>query len=611
MKTPQSKDSSARHAQWSRTISKISDPRLIAVLFGIVLLTAVWVATLALISTEKRAAEEKAAASSRELLQTYAAYAVRALREIDLALRTVQFAHSVTDNLRALDQLKALDMLPPQLVMHVGIANEAGVVIASTRNSVGANVSQHDYFRASQDSEDLYIGRSRPSDAGAEWQLIFSRRLGGADESFAGVVFIEAEAAYFVSSYDPVKLGEHGVLALIGTDDTVRVRRIGDAVSAGGKFDWLQVSERADVSDTASGLVASAWDGVSRYVSAGNLGSFPLAVMVGLAQDEQLAAVRGNARRYMVIAVLGSVLLMIVVAALGWMGWKVAQSQQREHRTRIISAREAGMAEIATNVLHNVGNTLNSVNVSATVIAEKLKQAKLPGLTRAVTLIQEHPDDLAEFLSSDPRGRHLPVYLVQLSQSLQADQDDCMTHLASMRESIEHIRQIVVMQQSLAKVSAVRENVDLVELMETSLQMNVDALGRHSVQVVREFDPVPRMTLNKHSVLQILVNLISNAKHACSASARADKVITLRVWCEKDTVAISVADNGVGIPPESLTNIFQHGFTTKPNGHGFGLHSSAMAARELGGALHVHSGGVDRGAVFTLTIPLKTSAVSS
>ncbi|MBM0107836.1 GHKL domain-containing protein [Steroidobacter sp. S1-65] len=582
-----------------------------AVLFGVALLAAVWIGTVALIRAEQRAAEEQAAASSQELLQTYAAYAVRALREIDLALRTVQFAHSVSDDPRTLDQLKALEVLPPQLIVDVGITSADGVVIASTRDRLGANVSDTDYFIASQRSEALYIDRSRPSGTGQDWKLIFSRRLSGANGSFAGVAFIEAEAAYFVSSYDSDKLGRHGVLALIGTDDTVRVRRIGDDVSAGGRFDWSHVSERTHVSDTASGLVVSDWDGMSRYVSAGELGLFPLSVMVGLAQEEQLETARGSVRRYRLIAASGSGLLIIFVAALGWMGWQVAQSQQREHRTRIISAREAGMAEIATNVLHNVGNTLNSVNVSATVVAEKLKQTKLSGLTRAIALIHEHPNDLAEFLSSDPRGRHLPMYLVQLAQSLQTDQDACMTHLTSMRDSVEHIRQIVMMQQSLAKVSAVRENVDLVELMETSLQMNVDALGRHSVQVVREFDTVLPLTLNKHSVLQILVNLISNAKHACSASARADKMITLRVRRDKDTIVMSVADNGVGIHPESLPQIFQHGFTTKPNGHGFGLHSSAMAARELGGTLHVHSDGVDRGAVFTLTIPMKASAVTS
>jgi two-component system, NtrC family, sensor kinase len=590
-------------------VSKVWDPRFISALFGIVLLTAVWIATVTLIRTEQRAAEEKAVASSRELLQTYAAYAVRALREIDLTLRAVQFAHTATGDRRVLEQLRKFDVLPPQLVLHVGVTDETGAIIASTRDSVGTNVSQQDFFRAAWGSDGLYIGRSHAVGAGPEW-LIFSRPLRVADGTFAGVVFVEAEAAYFVSSYDAVKLGQHGALALIGTDDNVRVRRIGDAVTSGGRFDWSRISERETASDTASGLTASAWDSVNRYVSASSLGSFPLAVMVGLAQDEQLATVRASHRRYIWVAAMVSLLLMTVVAAFGWMSWQVEQSQQREHRTRIISAREAGMAEIATNVLHNVGNTLNSVNVSATLVAEKLNQSKVPGLTRAVGLIQEHPEDLGEFLSNDPRGRHLPTYLLQLGQSLQTDQDACISHLTTMRESIEHIRQIVMMQQSLAKVSAVRQNVDLVELMQTSLQMNVDALGRHSVRVIREFEPVPPVMLNKHAVLQILVNLISNAKHACSASARVDKAITLSVRRKGDSVEMSVADNGVGIPPESLMRIFEHGFTTKPNGHGFGLHSSAMAARELGGTLLAHSDGVERGAVFALTIPLQITAAS-
>jgi signal transduction histidine kinase len=143
--------------------------------------------------------------------------------------------------------------------------------------------------------------------------------------------------------------------------------------------------------------------------------------------------------------------------------------------------------------------------------------------------------------------------------------------------------------------------------MEAGLQMNVDALGRHGVKISREFEPVPTLTLDKHGVLQILVNLISNAKHACSESGRSDRLITLRVQPTASCIELSVQDNGVGIPAENLTRIFQHGFTTRATGHGFGLHSSALTARELGGSLQAQSEGPGLGAMFTLRIPVEAA----
>lgn len=162
------------------------------------------------------------------------------------------------------------------------------------------------------------------------------------------------------------------------------------------------------------------------------------------------------------------------------------------------------------------------------------------------------------------------------------------------------------MQQDYAKISGVTEVLKVTDLIEDSLRMNAGALMRHEVKVIREYDEVPWITLEKHKAVQILVNLIRNAKHACDASGTADKKVTIRVTHDQDRVRVSVSDNGVGIAPENLTRIFAHGFTTKKNGHGFGLHSGALAAQEMGGSLTVHSKGVGRGATFTLELPAKS-----
>jgi nitrogen fixation/metabolism regulation signal transduction histidine kinase len=280
------------------------------------------------------------------------------------------------------------------------------------------------------------------------------------------------------------------------------------------------------------------------------------------------------------------------------------QELESTHRQLLIISRQAGMAEVATSVLHNVGNVLNSVNVSATLLAEQSKKSKVTNLAKVVALLEEHTADLGEFITNDPKGKQLPGYLAQLSSHLAAEQATFLKEADQIRVNIEHIKDIVAMQQSYARVSGVTELLQVSDLVEDALRMNAGALTRHDVQVIREFEPIPLVTIDKHKVLQVLVNLIRNAKYACDESGRPDKLMTMRVSNGGDRLRISVSDNGVGIPPENLVRIFNHGFTTREEGHGFGLHSGALAAKELGGALTVHSEGRGRGASFTLELPL-------
>lgn len=160
------------------------------------------------------------------------------------------------------------------------------------------------------------------------------------------------------------------------------------------------------------------------------------------------------------------------------------------------------------------------------------------------------------------------------------------------------------MQQSYAKVSGLVEAVALTEIVEDAIRINAGALDRHQVTLVRDFAARPTLTLERHKVMQILVNLIRNAKYACDDGGRTDKTITIRLVQEGDWVRLSVIDNGIGIPPENLTRLFAHGFTTRKDGHGFGLHSGALTAKELGGSLVAHSDGLGTGATFTINLPL-------
>jgi len=284
-----------------------------------------------------------------------------------------------------------------------------------------------------------------------------------------------------------------------------------------------------------------------------------------------------------------------------------ADERERQLQQQLRDAsRQAGMAEIATNVLHNVGNVLNSVNISASLVTDKVRKRRSSGLGKVAALLQGHETDLGAFIATDERAKHLPVYLAQLAEHLTLDQEVTLRELDSLRRNIDHIKEIVAMQQSYSKLVGVPEKLALGTLVDDALRMNTGAFTRHGVHLKCQFEEVPEIVVEKHKVLQILVNLLRNAKYACEASGRAEKEVLVRIANQTDGVQIAVIDNGIGIQPEHMTQIFSHGFTTKKDGHGFGLHSGALAARDLGGALRVHSAGPGFGATFTLELPLKS-----
>lgn len=270
-------------------------------------------------------------------------------------------------------------------------------------------------------------------------------------------------------------------------------------------------------------------------------------------------------------------------------------------------SRAAGMAEVATSVLHNVGNVLNSANVSCTLIIEQLQKSRVSNILKVADLITTANSDQASFLINDPKGRQIPAYLISIAPVLEEERLNLLNEAKSLRNGIDHIKGIVAMQQSYGRISGVKQKINPEQLMEDAYTFNAAALSRNDIKVYRFFTSVPPVTVDKHKVLQILLNLISNAQHACISGGEQEKHIILRVFSpDRKILRMQVEDNGMGILPENMKRIFQHGFTTRQSGHGFGLHSGALAARELGGSLTVHSNGPGTGAVFTLDLPLFT-----
>ena len=279
---------------------------------------------------------------------------------------------------------------------------------------------------------------------------------------------------------------------------------------------------------------------------------------------------------------------------------------ENTHRQLLESAHKAGMAEVATGVLHNVGNALNSAIVPASLIKEMLIQSRLPALEKTSQLLLENADSLVEFLTVDPRGKKLPEFVSQLSRQLHVENDEIREKLERLWSSLDHIKEIIRLQQSYARGNIFAEDLFIPELLEDALRIEGETLKGSAIRIVRQYGNPPGVKSGRHKLMLILVNLLSNARDALMTLDNPGKVIRLilKVNGGKNTLDIIIADNGPGISRENLDKIFQHGFTTRAKGHGFGLHSSANAAQELGGELNVSSKGIGLGAEFTLSLPL-------
>jgi signal transduction histidine kinase/streptogramin lyase len=315
--------------------------------------------------------------------------------------------------------------------------------------------------------------------------------------------------------------------------------------------------------------------------------------------------------------------LLGIAALAGLYAWRVGHLRRKQHKLQKLNelleskvrertrellevSRQAGMAEVATSVLHNVGNVLNSVNVSASLVEDRIRKSGAANLVKVTALLREHAQDLAGFLTRDEKGKQLVGYLEALDRHIDTEKADLLREMQNLGRNVEHIKEIVAMQQTYDRVAGVTEIVNVSELVEDALRMHALGYERHGVAVCREFSASPAITVDRHKAVRILVNLLQNAKQACDAAGTIHRQITVRIRMSgTKRVKIEIADNGIGIAPEDLTRIFSHGFTTRKNGHGFGLHSGALAAREMGGRLTAKSDGPGKGAAFALELPVE------
>ena len=285
-----------------------------------------------------------------------------------------------------------------------------------------------------------------------------------------------------------------------------------------------------------------------------------------------------------------------------------AQMRDREelNRRMVELSHQAGKAEVATEVLHNVGNVLNSVNVSARVV-DQLLEGQLDDSLLRVTAMLRGEKNLATFFSQDPRGKLLPQYIEKLAERNGSEIRKAREELLALMTHLEHIMAIVATQQENARISGLHEVVAIPDLMDNALLLYSKSLTKHRIEIVRDYQDHSRQLVERQKVMQVLLNLIKNAKEAINEGPGEHRVLTLGVHREDRFIALSVTDSGKGIAAENLTKIFHHGFTTRSSGHGFGLHSCANLAAEMGGELRVSSEGAGMGARFTIRLPYRPS----
>jgi signal transduction histidine kinase len=303
--------------------------------------------------------------------------------------------------------------------------------------------------------------------------------------------------------------------------------------------------------------------------------------------------------------------------------WSLQQAQERKQflaeqeqlRGRLDEAAyKVEMADVASTVLHNVGNVLTSVTVAVNIVESVVDQSSVTLVNRMAELMKTHNDDLGTYLTEDPKGKRIPLSLEKLGIHLLEEQQSVSKEIQGLVRNVRHMKQIIASHQTMAKSAGKVEHIALGDVLSHAMELSFQPGDAEWMSIHREYHEVPTVSVDHHQLLQVLVNLLRNAKQAMRQRAQAKHELTLHVQyqdADRPSVVMTIQDDGIGIAPEHLSKMFTRGFTTKKDGNGIGLHSSIMAIQNMGGSMHVHSDGVGKGAKFTLTFPVQKEEVSA
>lgn len=519
------------------------------------------------------------------------------------------------------------------------------------------DLSERDYFKAHRDDPGLDVFTSVPvrNKGNGKWVFYLTRRINDPQGRMLGLVLVGVSVEVFAKLYEKVsdQLGKGAAINLYRSDFTLMTRwplvdsMVGQVNRTGVTFDIIarqKLSNGVRITDQPT-----TWRGeygLNRMVAPRQVERYPFIVTPVVTEDSYLQNWWVSVRW---LALTGVLSLGLVAMGMGMLlksarraaleleqrlkAEDLLRAAQGDLESRVIArtadlrreiaereqaqlelarvnthiatiSHRAGMAEVANSVLHNVGNVLNSVNVSATVLAEQVRRTPMVDFPRAVALVRQQPDDPAESPARHAEGREVVEFLGLLAGQWESEQQLMLRETAQLRRQVEHIRDIVGRQQSLSGQSGLSERFKPSDVIHDVLAIHQEALQRSAITVQADELDLGDWQGDRGKLAQILLNLVVNAEQSLTASAQAERRIACQ--CSIDAtggLSIAISDTGVGIAPAALAQLFTYGFTTKPDGHGLGLHASALAAQEMGGHLRAASDGLGQGAVFTLGLP--------
>jgi signal transduction histidine kinase/ActR/RegA family two-component response regulator len=555
-------------------LARIMEGQILLRVFKVLLLCIIWGMTLYLVKFERESAERVAIASSKELVETYEAHAVRSLREIDQTLKFIGYAYEAQGKQFSLSALKERGVLLPNLIFTTSIADQKGDIVASTSPSDITNVANQEYFETLRHTDTFAVGHPKKNQRSGEWYVQFSRGLYSATGTFEGIVVISADPAYFVSDYERSKLGDQGMLGILGADGIFRARRVGDTISYGDVTDFSSATR--ETNDKAEIFIGSG-DQVRRYTNARKLFNFPVAVIVGLSEDEQLAVSNQRRRAYLWSAAGGSVLLLLFIGAISHLNWQLIQSRQRAQKTEVQYHKALADASVAAN------------QAKSQFLANMSHELRTP--LNAIL-------GYAQFLLRDKK--------------LSSQQRNS---IATIDRSGEHLLTLINDILDLSKIEAGKLALLPVEINLPSFLRVIADIIRIKAEEKNLLFTHESSPLLPHGVLvdekrlrQVLLNLLSNAVKFTTHGQVSLYVEMKEAHDQNARLRFEVGDTGAGIREADWETIFQPfeqvgSIRQQIDGTGLGLAITRQLVRLMGGDIQVQSK-LSEGSVFWFELSL-------
>jgi signal transduction histidine kinase len=519
------------------------------------------------------------------------------------------------------------------------------------------NLAERDYFKAHVADPRLDVFTSVPvrNKGNGKWVFYITRRVNNSQGEMLGLILVGVSVEVFSKFYERVasNLGEGASISLYRRDMTLMTRwphrdaLVGQRNLGSATHTVLDIQGKShDVIETQLPRFTEGQAPIPRMAAPRALERYPFVVTPVVTEAFYLENWRNMRNWILAFAVIGLTLLAAGLAMMlraqrqleaelaqrvraqtlllslhdqlemrvkertGELSREVQERKQAQSELAQLNARiaavshRAGMAEVANSVLHNVGNVLNSVNVSVSLLGDRLRRTPLADLPAASALIQAHQHDLADFLINHPQGRQFPAFIELLAQHWRQEHALLLGEAEQLRVSVGQIKEIVSRQQALSGQTGLREWIDITQMVSEVLTIHALPLRLAEVSVTQDHAAPQNWMGDRIKISQILLNLVVNAEEALRASSNLPRTLHIESRVdEAGALVLTLTDNGPGIEPVAMERLFGYGFTTKADGHGFGLHASALSAHEMGGTLEARSDGVGRGARFVLRLP--------